>query len=160
MEYSYSNNEKGKKHGEVKLSDGALECTFLHGLRKGESYNGLYLLDPTWFRKTPSMVARLRKDLGRISGNVVYIDLAKRHEITASADVVTIVDKERRKDFNDPNVVSTAYIDRGFAASQMRPKYEKCYVILDKVDKMRNFDPDVLKELLDWNCTVFVAGID
>ena len=156
-DYKISHDQYGNDVGTLTIGQREIPFIPLHGLDKGKNYDGLYIIDPSWSKSGPAMMSRLSKELGKKSGNVVYVDFGKE-KLDTPSELLDYVGKIRKKDYTDAEVIRSMNIVRMEAANTMRPKFEKCYVFLDRLEKMRGFDENVIVELLDWNCTVFVNG--
>lgn len=161
LNYRIENDEKGNLHAVLIYDEGEIPFTPIKKYDKDERYDiGLYAIDDAWTKRADSLFDKMKKRIRANFDNVVIINFTKEKDVNTSSQVVEYIDKHRKKDYSDPEVVKSMTIERtkGFASSIMA-KYEKCYVFLEDVKKMDDFNGKLFADLINWNCVVFVDSL-
>ena len=153
-------SKKDKDKNYISVGERKLPYTVIRSLRKSEPYeDGVYFIDRSWIKSADSRSATLRKKFTRNHDNVLHINFKKARDIATSSDLLAFVGKERKKDFSDPEVIKSMTIRRTADFSPvLMPNYEKCFLFLDDLYKMKDFKADVLFDLVEWNCVVFITN--
>ena len=161
LNYRIESDEKGNMVAYLITDDGELPFNPIKKFDKDDRYNkGLYVIDKNWTKRTDAVFDKLKKKIRARYDNVIVLNFAKEKEINTDSQVVEYVYKHRKKDYSDPEVVKSMTIERtkGFASSIMA-SYEKCYVFLENIEKMDDFNAEMFAKLIDWNCVVFVDAL-